>query len=227
MENEVKEKEVNNKINKKKYIILIVLIVLMIIATIAVSTYAFFTLTGNKGNDNVITSGSMSLHFTDGSAITANGMVPGQHVDKTFTVENTGTVAATYDVYLSDVINNFADQTDLVYEIISNDGGYNTSSPAQRQVPNAPTKIISNHPIGVDETHTYTLRITFLNKDENQNDNQGKMFSAKIRINDYSYATAPASSIGFDNTTSNILDSNNQPVTNVQDALDAISDLLS
>lgn len=223
MENEIKE--VNNKIDKKKYIILIVLIVLMIIATIAVTSYAFFTISNSKGNDNVITSGTMSLHFTDGSAVNANGLVPGQHVDKTFTVENTGTIAATYDIYLSDVINDFADQSDLVYEIISNDGGYNTTS--QIQVPNAPTKIISNYPIDVDEIHTYTLRITFLNKDENQNDNQGKMFSAKIRINDYSYATAPASGIGFDNSVSNILDSNDQPVTNVQDALDAINDLLN
>ena len=44
--------------------------------------------------------------------------------------------------------------------------------------------MVSNYAIDAGKTHTYTLTITFLNKDENQDDNQNVSFSTKITINE-------------------------------------------
>ena len=167
----------------KKFMILSIAVALLVVATITISSYAYFTISNKEGEESVITSGTMSLLFTDGNEITANNLLPGQSIEKEFTVKNTGNLDTIYDVYLSDVINNFADRTDLVYELTSTDGGYNTTS--QIEVPNRSAKIVNEQSIGVNDTHHYKLKIIFLNKDENQDDNQGKVFSAKIQINEY------------------------------------------
>ena len=44
--------------------------------------------------------------------------------------------------------------------------------------------MVSNYAIEAGKTHTYTLTITFLNKDENQDDNQNVSFSTKVTINE-------------------------------------------
>ena len=167
----------------KKFVIISISIAILVVAIITGSSYAYFSALNQTGSEEVITSGNMALTLTDGAVITTNSMVPGDYIEKEFSVENTGNVASSYDIYLSEVINNFVDQTDLVYEIISLDGGYNTVSPIQ--VPNVSTKIINNQSIGVGVTHHYKLKITFLSKNENQDDNQGKSFSAKIQVNEY------------------------------------------
>ena len=169
----------------KKFIIISLLISIFVVATITISSYAYFTIANKEGDENVITSGTMTLNFADGNEITANGLLPGQYIEKEFAVENTGNVDTRYDIYLSEVVNTFVDKTDLVYEITSTDDGYQTINPTQIQVPDSSTKIIDSYPIEVGAIHHYKLKITFLNKDENQNDNQGKVFSAKIQVNEY------------------------------------------
>ena len=82
----------------------------------------------------------MEIEFTDGPTITLDDAMPGSYVEKTFKVENVGTVSTNYDIYMSDLINTFADKTDLVYTLTSNDGGANVS---QTQVPDTNTKIVS------------------------------------------------------------------------------------
>ena len=145
----------------------------------------------------------MSLLLTDGQTVTANNLVPGQSIEKTFKVKNTGNVDTRYDVYLSEVVNTFVDKSDLVYEIISNDGGYNTTS--QVQVPNEETKIINQYLIAPTVEHTYTLRITFLNKQTSQNSNMGRTFTAKINVNEYSTNTSEKI-IKLIDTNNNIVD---------------------
>ena len=84
--------------------------------------------------------------------------------------------------YLSDILNTFVTKTDLVYEIISEDG-YNTTN--EVTVPDAPEKIIDSYPIDVNETHHYTLKLTYKNINRDQSDNVGSKFFAKIRLNEY------------------------------------------
>ena len=176
------------KETNKYFYIISVLVALLVIGITITASFAFFTNSGSPtGTATVITSGSMSLELVDGDVVgITQGMLPGQKVQKKFKVRNTGTLETKYDIYLSEILNDFADKSDLVYRLISEDGGYNSSS--DREVPSSvgtSSKIVPGTSIGANEEHNYILEIEFLNKNENQDDNKGKKFSAKIQINDY------------------------------------------
>ena len=172
----------------KKIIILSIVGVLLLVSIVVATSYAYFVanISGNKDTNNVvITNGVMALEYKDGDEITLANAVPGNSVTKTFTVKNTGNVSTNYTIYFSELSNKFVDKTDLVYTLTSSDGGKNV---AQTQVPSTNEAMVSNYAIDAGKTQTYTLTITFLdkdeNQDENQDDNQGVSFSTKIGINE-------------------------------------------
>ena len=168
----------------KKIIILSIVGVLLLVSIVVATSYAYFVanVSGNKDTNNVVvTNGVMSLEYKDGDEITLANAVPGNSVSKTFTVKNTGNVSTNYTIYFSELSNKFVDKTDLVYTLTSSDGGKNV---AQTQVPSKNDAMVSNYAIDAGKTHTYTLTITFLDKDENQDDNQGVSFSTKVSINE-------------------------------------------
>ena len=175
-----------NLMKDKRTKTLIIAIIIALLVAIISTSYAFFTISNKTGSEETITSGTMALTLHDGPKIETNFMIPGEYIEKTFYVTNTGSLATSYDIYLSEVVNDFADKTDLVYTLTSSDGGYST--PSQVQVPSTETKIVDSQSIGTSTTHHYTLRITFLNKNEAQDDNQGKHFSGKLQINEYQAA---------------------------------------
>ncbi len=162
----------------------------LIIITLAPISYAFFTtsVTGNSlALNNVIESGILRLKLTDGNVVgTTTNMIPGSSITKSFTIENTGTITAHYSVYLKDVLNEFADKSDLVYEIIGTSDGSNMpySTLSQVRAPSRNAKIIDNITIDSGEIHSYSLILRFLNKNEAQDDNMNKSFSATIGLYD-------------------------------------------
>ena len=168
----------------KKIIILSIVGFLLLVSIVAATSYAYFVanVSGNKDTNNVVvTNGVMALEYKDGDAINLGNAIPGSSVSKTFTVKNTGNVSTNYTIYFSELSNKFVDKTDLVYTLTSSDGGKNV---AQTQVPDSNDAMVSNYAIDAGKTHTYTLTITFLDKDENQDDNQGVSFSTKVSINE-------------------------------------------
>ena len=176
----------------KKILILSIAGVLMLVSIAIASSYAYFTanVTGNKDTNNVvITNGVMSLEYKDGDEITLKNAVPGDSITKTFTVKNTGNVATNYTIYFSELSNKFVDKTDLVYTLTSSDGG---KSVAQTQVPDSNLAMVSNYEIEAGKTHTYTLTITFLEKNEKQDDNQNVLFSTKVTINETKETETPS-----------------------------------
>ena len=170
---------------KNKHFFILSIIGSLLLVSIAVATsYAYFVanVSGNKDTNNVVvTNGVMALTYTDGDEIALGNAIPGSSVSKTFTVKNTGNVTTNYTIYFSELSNKFVDKTDLVYTLTSSDGGKNV---AQTQVPSSNDAMVSNYAIEAGKTHTYTLTITFLNKDENQDDNQNVSFSTKVTINE-------------------------------------------
>ena len=176
----------------KKIIILSIVGVLMLVSIVVATSYAYFVanVSGNKDTNNVVvTNGVMALEYKDGDEITLDNAVPGNSVTKTFTVKNTGNVSTNYTIYFSELSNKFVDKTDLVYTLTSSDGGKNV---AQTQVPSTNEAMVSNYAIEAGKTHTYTLTITFLDKDENQDDNQGVSFSTKVSINETKEIETPS-----------------------------------
>ena len=170
---------------KDKKIIILSIVGVLLLASIGVAvSYAYFnaSVSGNPTTNNVVvTNGVMALEYKDGDEITLANAVPGNSVTKTFTVKNTGNVATNYTIYFSELSNKFVDKTDLVYTLTSSDGGKNV---AQTQVPSKNEAMVSNYAIDAGKTHTYNLTITFLDKDENQDDNQNVSFSTKVSINE-------------------------------------------
>ena len=164
-------------INKKYQIYLLIIAIMLIISGVS---YAYFAVTTNGvSNPNIVTSGTMKITFTDGPEISLDNAIPGDTLAKTFSVTNTGNVSTSYDIFLSEIADNFADQSDLAYTITS-DKGVNITS--DTQLPGSDDSLSTNIAIGVGETHNYTLTIKFLNKNKAQDTNQGKQYSAKVNI---------------------------------------------
>ena len=178
-------------LNKKYQIALLVLAIMLIISGVS---YAYFAIVANgTSNPNIVTSGTMKITYTDGPQITLDNAIPGDSLTKTFTVKNTGTVDTQYDIYFSDLINTFANQGDLAYTLTS-DTGANINT--ETTIPGVTSKIVTSQNITPNETQSYTLTIKFLNKNEAQDDNQGKLFKTTIKINESSDADLPYSDHG-------------------------------
>ena len=184
-------------------------IVVSIVGIIIVSlmllglTYGYFItrISGNTNEKSVeVVAGNMSIIYTDLSSEVEEIITPGYQTVKAFNIENNGNVPATYSIYLVDVINNFTRTQDITYVLYKLDYEYtaevtiNTDFSDWTKVAEGeyPTKTIA---IKTNETipnrqedapnnpmYTYALLITYENANENQNEDQGKTFSAKINI---------------------------------------------
>ena len=166
-----------------KYIKLLVVIgALLVLSLVTSASYAYFVAYVN-GNDNasanVIESGNMEITFEDGSGeIWTKDFIPGSQFTKTFSVKNTGDVYAYYDLYFDETINYFYHTDTLVYELIS-DNGLNV---AQTPCPTGTEAIGLNIGIDVGQIHNYTLKITFLNTDYNQDIDKNTVFQSTISL---------------------------------------------
>ena len=174
---------------KNKYIKPLILVVaFLILSLVTVSSYAYFS-ASVQGNDNaydtVITSGEMALMLNDGEQVGLNNAIPGDSIVKEFSVKNTGTVETTYDVYFSELFNTFEDKNDLVYTLESSNGCTDGNEKVVPRKSSDDSKMVSSCLINSNQTHNYTLTITFKNDGTNQDDNKGKKFSSKISINEY------------------------------------------
>src|SRR5574344_120968 len=169
---------------KKRYQIALLLVAVLLI--VSGVSYAYFTATvSNAGTTTNVTAGTMSIEFTDGDQVSLDKAVPGDSVTKTFKVKNTGTLAATYNISLTDLTNTFVDQTDLVYTLTSTNG----ANVSETKIPNAAGYVVTNQSITPNETQEYSLKITFKETNDNQADNQHKQFGATIKITTETVAT--------------------------------------
>ena len=173
---------------ENKYIKSLVMIAaFLVLSLVTTASYAYFTARVKDNlttNTNVITSGYMALELEDGPSINFENMMPGTSVTKTFKVKNTGTVDTEYSVYLSELLNNFIYNKDIVYTLESTNGcsKEETVFPNESGVNN---QLISSCPINAGETHNYNLIISYINRDGNQDKNKGCRIEAKLSINSY------------------------------------------
>ncbi len=176
-------------LNKKNKIAIISLC-LCVVSIITLVSYAYFNASvAGRSQEMVITTGHMSVSFSQGNIIgSSDNMIPGQSISLPFEVTNTGTVDAYYDLYFNSVINTFVDKNDLVYTLVSNDGGLNIT---ETIAPSSSEKFGSGINIGVGETHHYTLTILFKDDGSTQDDNKGVTFSTVIGIEEIEIAPTP------------------------------------
>ncbi len=166
--------------NNKYVKVLICIAAFLVLALVTIGSYAYFVANvSSNSSENVITTGNMAVTFIDDPGIILNReMIPGDSIEKKFSVKNTGDIYAFFDIYLNDVINTFVNTDELLYELKDQDG--NVIS--QGECPST-SGIIASH-IGVDvgQNQEFLLKITFLNTDYNQDVNKNAMFSSIISI---------------------------------------------
>ena len=95
------------KPQKIQFIVAASIALLLLIAGTA-SAFAWFsaTVTGNDtAKGDVVETGSLSIVYTNGQELKGENVLPGWSLSKTFTVENTGTVEATYNINWENLTN--------------------------------------------------------------------------------------------------------------------------
>ena len=172
---------------KQKIIVSVVGITIVLLALLGI-TYAYY-LTRIQGNTNTnsisVTTADLKLIYGDGNGlVTAENIMPGTTIEKTFTVTNNGNAKIdNYAVYLEEVINTLSRTEDLTYELVckSTSGSCTGTS---GEFPTLAGIIITNS-IDVGVTHTYKLTVTYANLDTiDQSDDMGSSISAFVQIYD-------------------------------------------
>ncbi len=175
-----------NKKGKRNKIMMIVILIVLIIVIIALS-YAAFSFS-KIGSENVITLGTLELTLTEGNTINLEDTYPltdaeGLALDGyDFTLENTGTAAVDYTIYLDDVEITSPDvkldDMYLKYSFDKNDS-VGTAEYLETLGENG-SRILDQGTLDSNEENSYVLRVwpTI----EVDGDFGGQVWKGKIRI---------------------------------------------
>ena len=163
-------------------------IVFLFLATIGFS-YAYFTASiANKDvKDQVVTTGTLELTYTDGPEIKMENIKPGQTITKKVTVKNTGTLDASYNFVWQELNNTITNDEMLISATCKRLNG-DTEEETCEGVDENPIKRIKikeNVSIEPGITHEYNVTITFKEENADQNYNQGKLFTGVLGIKEY------------------------------------------
>ena len=153
---------------------------------------------GNEtAKGDVVETGTLSIVYTNGQEIRGEDILPGWSETKTFTVENTGTVEATYNINWEKLTNTFVNKQDLVLTLTSTNGG-GTLEETQISSSGNHIGILTNITIAPGVTQTYTMTITYKNQNYDQSSDMGKQLIGKIEVLDSSEEielTGPATDV--------------------------------
>lgn len=168
------------KNNKIVIIASVIIVIALVILTVA-GSYAFYTATLAPTGKNTMgaTAAGLELTFTDKSAtINVDNLIPGETVTKTFSVQNTGTVAVKFKVVINNVSNTFTHKSDVTIALKEGTQTLKTITFPDKTAPLSDA--ISIEP---KTTKNYTVTITYTNtNNSNQIDDMGKKVSGKIFI---------------------------------------------
>ena len=150
-------------------------------------SYAFFSST-IQGNDIAetlsVSTTELKLNFTDGKYVELIEAMPGSSVTKTFSVENTGGDTGYYKINWQE-FNNKIDNDELQVEFTCKSYKGSTESGTCSNLTREAAynrDLKSNIEIASGIRHEYNLKLTFMDTNQNQNDNQGKSFSGVLRV---------------------------------------------
>ena len=178
-------------LNKKTFVISILIVFITIISV----SYAFFSsnITGT-GKDNIVSAGTLSLHFEDGDEMAINDAYPGDKIEKIFTITNTGTLTTSYTMWWKDLTNTYIND-ELVMSLECNsykilDGEktkFGSCENLEETVIGTESKVPIKSNIQIEDgiIHEYKLTILFKEMNKLQNYNMNKTFTGTINIKEY------------------------------------------
>ena len=164
---------------RKFSVVLAYIGIIVVCIVLSTATYAYVTY---GGEDVVIkeepTLELLHVEYTDTSNISMFNSRAGDEFEKTFNITNVSGKEMYYDINMYNVANSFAYPDDLVYTLSSENGAYTS----MKIVPVKDESIAKNIKIGIDETHKYVLKVSFLKREEDQFENELKTFFAKLSV---------------------------------------------
>ena len=165
---------------KDKKIIFGITLAFIFLASVGFS-YAYFSnsIVQNEVKDQVVETGTLQLTYTDGPEINIQNMKPGNTINKTITVKNTGSLEAKYNIIWQELTNEITNDEMLIEGTCTSTSGNCDSIESS---PISDKSIKKNISIASGVTHTYNLTITFKDTNASQNYNQGKKFSGVLGI---------------------------------------------
>ena len=159
------------KKNKRVLIIVASAVLLLTVITVA---YAYFIASVQTVNEQTVVAetGTMRLIMTDGNAGWSEVWDFGESKSKTFTLQNTGSLPVTVDLYWKNLVNTFLEGS-MVYSLKqTTDTSVETylvgSASTFENIPTSTVqisnkKIASNITVPANKTYTYTLTIQLVN----------------------------------------------------------------
>ena len=154
-------------------------------------TYAYFSsdIVNNNVKDQVVQTGTLSLRYVDGPEINMQNIKPGFSVTKTIYVANTGTLDTSYNLIWQELVNEITNDEMVIEATCTRmDATTETESGSCNSITTKPIKnenIRKNITIEPSIVHKYDITITFKEKNDPQNYNQGKKFSGVLGVSEF------------------------------------------
>ena len=178
--------------------ITILTIILLTILGVIGFSYAYFNTDVNgEGKYITLNTAELKLRYTDDVTMSLTNAIPGDKIERVFTVENIGTKTVSYNIVWKDLINtinNYDLHLDMKCKSYKNYGKsnqeeYGTCDSFYKAVPTTETSISKDIKrdieIEVGVTQVYNVTITFLNRPYDQSENLNKSFNGKIDLEEY------------------------------------------
>ena len=179
---------------KDKKLFITIISIFTIISFIIGVSYAYFVpiIIGNDtASSHHTKAGTLRLTYNGTNVLSLPNASPGDTTSTTFTVTNNGTLPVnSYEIYFSKLTNQFIND-EVVYTLTcSSSDTNNCQGKTQSPVPRIEGLVLTQNGIAPNTTHTYTLTVTFISKDEPQDYNQGKELKFTMTINEMEQAPA-------------------------------------
>lgn len=174
---------------KDKKMLLGISLAFLVLATIGIS-YAYFNnaIVNKDVTNQVVSTGTLELTYTDGPEIKMVNIKPGSTFTKKVTIKNTGTLDVNYNLMWTSLSNEITNGEMVISASCKrlNDGGSEEgtcNSITESSI--GPKFIESNISIEAGITHEYNITIMFKDINAAQDYNQGKSFGGVLGIKEY------------------------------------------
>ena len=130
-------------------------------------------------SSEVVTVGKLSLNFSDTKAIMTTSLIPGESLEKKFTISSADEDTTYFSIALTNIINHFDETEDIIFEV--HDLTTNTQLNSGKMLIED-GKIVTYLEIGAGETKKVSLIIKYKDGAENLNPKKDKKISASINV---------------------------------------------
>ena len=191
-------------VKKNKRVLIIVASAVLLLTVITVA-YAYFVATVSVPKQQIITAetGTMRLVMNDGNAGWSEVWDFGESKSKTFTLQNTGSLPVTVDLYWKNLVNTFLEGS-MVYSLKQTTDDATPvetylvgSSTTFENIPTSATSVSTNKvaeqiTVPANKTYTYTLTIQLVNSPTvNQTADLNAEFYTEFDIKEYVEPESP------------------------------------